>query len=241
MECVYQRNAIFHWATTPLKLHCIVFIWCFSFFFVARKWSHHIFSFSFNLCNAVSFPMFTICLRFKMASTRCLNYIYCKLFILIRARAIEWCSVFFIPSFGWLRRNKKTVEYVLTWMCVFWSIWRNGHKVMNLNVYRFMLKLFFMSYTTFILHFWILFLIFVRSFVHCAKHNDDFRFHLSYGFRGTLFCHYIIVITTRTHHHFELMHVNEWIEHQQTWQKKATTSTIGYRNKIEIQNRKVFC
>lgn len=48
--------------------------------------------------------IFAICLRFKMASTRCLNYIYCKLFSLIRARAIEWFCWFL--SFAIVRSDE---------------------------------------------------------------------------------------------------------------------------------------
>lgn len=65
---------------TLFSFHRISFIWRFSLF---RRLQLIAYIFPFNLF-ATFLPF---AWRFQKASTRCLNYIYCKLFSLIRARA----------------------------------------------------------------------------------------------------------------------------------------------------------
>lgn len=75
------------------------------------------------------------------------------------------------------RAQKRDIESMCVCVCVcIWSIWCNGHKVMNLNVYRFMLKLFFMSYTpSLVLFLFLVSLLFLTFSVYSFSLN---LFHL---------------------------------------------------------------
>lgn len=171
-----------------------------------------------------------------MASTRCLNYIYCKLFSLKRARANR---VILCARLLFLCLASHSV--ILMWLqnVCFWSIWRGGHKVMNLNVYRFMLKLFFMSYTSFCFYFCISDSVFIFLFVaqtlRCYGFDSFFRF-----FCGTLFCHYIIVIVARTHQHVS-MHRCMWMNESNNGSAaEKKKKSVNIKMKLKFRTEKYF-